>query len=350
MSRNDRPYSRSTTEHLWIIAQKHWGDLVLLHQILAELDYRKRMAARILRFFVKKQVAELEQVETGPDVSTEESDTGPLWGTDEEFEEDVRDYVQSSVITVWAKDEAGVLLKRRMGFFLDDELVVTGSFNDDESVSAVQMVHRGDDLLPDESDPTPLDVHEAVDLRLYVVDSREMSSDWEMVVADITPPNVGDVIAIATGEDWLSFEFKRVREIPRWGTVLEVPVEDVTPEMDGAPIVNELGRLVGITRVRLVETELVAFGLPVRWLFDLFRGTLSSKLTDLQRLQQWDEWRSENWDGTKNMTNGEVACRQRIAELEGEVLLFQQLVQSNQFEETSPAKSFWWRRWIRPRL
>jgi hypothetical protein len=349
MLRNDRPYSRSTTELLWILAVQHWDDPSLLHHVSAELAHRERVAARILRFFVDIRIAELGQPDADPDPATEELRAPAIVQADEEFEEETRDYVQSSFITLWGQDEDGKLVRRRSGFLLDDTLVVTGSFKDDESVSSVQIVHRGDDLLPDESEPTPLDVHEAGDLRLYIVDRREMSSDWEMVTADITPPNVGDVIAVATDEDWLAFEFERVRELPGWGTVLELPADGVTPDMDGAPIVNEQGRLVGITRVRWVEGEQLAFGLPVRWLFDLFRGTLSSKLNDLRRLQQWDDWDSENWDEMKGMTRSEVVCRQRIAELESELLLSRQQRKSDEPAELPPPKSSWWRRLLRPR-
>jgi hypothetical protein len=173
-----------------------------------------------------------------------------------------------------------------------------------------------------------------------------MSSDWELLTADITPPNIADAVAIATEDDWLPFEFERVWDYGNLGIVLEVP-EEVTAEMDGAPIVNEFGRLVGITRVRWDEAEgqQVAYGLPVRWLFDLFRGTLSSKLTDLQRLKQWDDWRSKNWDEANAMTHGEFERGQRVAELERE--LSEERLRKKADSPTSKVarRAPWWRRW-----
>ena len=104
-----------------------------------------------------------------------------------------------------------------------------------------------------------------------------------------------------------------VREIPGWGTVFRLP--GLRAEWDGAPIVNAGSQLVGIARLRYVEGEQVSFALPIRWLFDLFRGTLSSKLDDLQKLQEWTAWTAEHWDNEYAMTHTEYAKEQHIDEL-----------------------------------
>lgn len=139
----------------------------------------------------------------------------------------------------------------------------------------------------------------------------------------------------------MPFEFQRVRDYGEMGIVLEVS-EEAKGEMDGAPIVNDLGRLVGITRVRWDEQEKreIAYGLPVRWLFDLQRGTLSSKLSDLRRLRDWDDWVAENWDVVSGMTRGESECRRRLADLT-------EKRQREQYQATETIQRSWWKRWLR---
>lgn len=110
-------------------------------------------------------------------------------------------------------------------------------------------------------------------------------------MAEIAPPNVGDILAVANDDDWFEFDFNRMRRLDEWGAVIALP--PLPEDWDGSPIVNELGNLVGITRVRAVDGNQIAFGLPVRWLFDLFRGALSSQLHRLEDLERREESRRE---------------------------------------------------------
>jgi hypothetical protein len=239
---------------------------------------------------------------------------------EEEIDETTRDNVQSMVVELWKTDQDGEIERCSRGFLLDENLLVAGSLPEEATI-----LRRGEELVAD----LPLDDHEAVDLHLYTVGRTDTSSDWEMVMAEITPPNVGEILAVATENDWVEFEFRTVREIDLpWGTVLQLPT--LSSEMDGAPIVNEYGRLVGITRVRSIGGKLESFGLPVRWLFDLARGTLTSKLA---YLREWEAWGSENWDEVSRMTNSELASTLRIEELEAELAAAREQMKLNGTKE-----------------
>jgi hypothetical protein len=326
MPRTDRPYFRYTTRELAAAAIVKYNDRDELALILAELRHRTILPAEILRSFVSLRVAELETLPPSSTPADEEPDTPSRHGTrvvtlvraEEEIGETTRDNVQSTVVEVWGLDERGGYARRRRGFLLDERLLVTGSFADDATIAEIEILRRGDELVVD---PLPLDVHQAVDLNLHAaVDRFEASSDWEMLMAEITPPNVGDTLAIATESDWVEFEFRTMREIPGWGAVLALPT--LSLDTDGAPIVNEFGQLVGVTRVRWVDGEAVSFGLPLRWLFDLIRGTLASKLAYLRECEnrmkhaeEWDEWKAKEWDPVLQMTNGEAKAFNTIREL-----------------------------------
>jgi hypothetical protein len=103
-----------------MLAILHWDDPCKLCAIRDELGFRKRLGARIRRWSVDVRITQLEQLEIDSNVSTAGviAPTDQMTSTassapvqiDEEFDEEVRDYVQASVVTLWGKDDRGPLV------------------------------------------------------------------------------------------------------------------------------------------------------------------------------------------------------------------------------------------------
>lgn len=179
-----RPYIEYTSIDLLEIVRES-SDLDELETVLAELNCRTRLPARILRAFVEYRIRDLVVLQGDSEFDTNQHDVNDLPtvvenaeepdGTQYYIDEDIRDRVRARVVRMWGLTANLDYRSCRRAFLLDETLLVAGSFADDATVSSIQFVSRGVDLTVSSN---PLDEHAAVDLVLYAVDRSDVDDDW----------------------------------------------------------------------------------------------------------------------------------------------------------------------------
>jgi hypothetical protein len=205
--------------------------------------------------------------------------------------EELLNDIQWSIVTLRGFDAGERVEATRIGFLLSDNLLV-GSFRD--PIIKDWRVYHGDDEI---SGPV-VDSCDASDLQLREVSYESVGYGsigvrWEPKAADISPPNVGDELVIVGEEEPLRFEFEGVCELPEWGIVLRLPQEAqifaLAFDVDGAPLVNQSGGLVGVVRSRKVDGEHLSFAIPISRLFNLIHKTLINRLPELENHEAYLE-------------------------------------------------------------
>jgi hypothetical protein len=256
-----------------------------------------------------------------------------------------------SIVTHQAYDEADRIVGRRVGFFLGP-LLVLGSFADEPHTNWKEVF---------DSDNHPITCEERlasdndVDLHLVSVASHDLAGHESVVRLASGFPEAGGILRCLCPDGSVALRFRGIRQLPEWGTVLRIsPEEDSAADqlIDGAPLLNEDGELVGVLRDRTpahikLRVSLgfeagvpeVRFGLPASRLFPLFQEALTNKMrsvdADLRLAERWKDWKAKNWDEEQGMTHAEYDTRKSLEATQAEAVAQRETIQRLRN---------WWRR------